>query len=64
MSALQRDVTKLRTDTFLYVQCQKLSKLNLLRIYRHTKVQSYASLITSVTKIKTKLSYSVTDAVR
>jgi len=31
----------------------KTSKLNLLRIYRYIKVQSYASLITSVTKITT-----------
>lgn len=52
MSALQRDIKKLRVDTFLYVQCQKLSKLSLLRTYRYIKVQSYASLITSVIKIR------------
>jgi hypothetical protein len=52
MRALQRDITKLGVDTFLYVQCKKLSKLYLLRIYRYIKVQSYPSLITSVINIK------------
>jgi hypothetical protein len=43
----------LQWTLFCVSSVNKRSKLNLLRIYRYIKVRSYASLITSVIKIKT-----------